>query len=539
LADLFSLGSLLYAMATGGAPFHAADSMGVLRRVSDDPARPVREVNPDVPDWLAAIIDKLHAKDPAKRFQSAAAVAELLANHLAHLQQPALAPLPDRASPAPPPRGRRRRSPRAWLAAAAALVFVLGGLAVTEATGVTNVRAAVIRIFTPDGTLVVEVDDRDVKVTIEGDGGLVITGAGPQEVRLKPGAYRVHATKDGKPARVDRELVTISRGGKQLVKVTLEPAAGAAAAGQDGAGLVRTLTGHTGPVWSVAFTPSREHVLSASDDSSVRVWDAASGKELQRFEGHRGVVRAVEVDPKGLWAISVSGNRAHTEAGDWKVCMWEIASAKELHQLSGHGPAMTCVAVSRDGRQALFGNYDGTVWLYDVSNWRELRRFKTHLGLSSVAFTSDGKDVLTAAFEGEHQSQMSLWSLDTGRAKKTFEGHSDGIGRAIFTPDDKQVLSAGFDCTVRVWDAAKAVELGRMRGHTGNVPALAISADGRWAVSGAYDKTVRLWDLQKRSERRVFEGHSSGVQSVAISGDGRFAVSGSFDGTVRLWRLPP
>ena len=81
-----------------------------------------------------------------------------------------------------------------WAVAAAVLVATLAVLGTTEATGVTNVRATVIRIFTPDGTLVVETDDPGVKVTIEGDGDLVITRAGSQEVRLKAGSYRVRAT---------------------------------------------------------------------------------------------------------------------------------------------------------------------------------------------------------------------------------------------------------------------------------------------------------------------------------------------------------
>src|SRR5207302_8916255 len=101
------------------------------------------------------------------------------------------------------------------------LLCAVAGLGLTEAAGVTNLRATVIRIFTPDGTLVVETDDPGVKVTIEGDGGLVITGAGPQEVRLKAGSYRVLAAKDVKALK--EELVSISRGGKQVVKVSVVP----------------------------------------------------------------------------------------------------------------------------------------------------------------------------------------------------------------------------------------------------------------------------------------------------------------------------
>ena len=92
--DLFSLGSVLYAMCTGRPPFRAGTSMAVLKRVCEETPTPIREINPEIPDWLVAVIDKLHAKDPAERFQSAAEVAELLGRHLAHVQQPSVVPLP-------------------------------------------------------------------------------------------------------------------------------------------------------------------------------------------------------------------------------------------------------------------------------------------------------------------------------------------------------------------------------------------------------------------------------------------------------------
>src|SRR5436190_10576395 len=92
--DLFSLGSVLYAMCTGRTPFRASGSMAVLKRVCEETPTPIRETNPEIPDWLVAIIDKLHAKDPGQRYQSAAEVAELLARHLAHVQHPSVASAP-------------------------------------------------------------------------------------------------------------------------------------------------------------------------------------------------------------------------------------------------------------------------------------------------------------------------------------------------------------------------------------------------------------------------------------------------------------
>jgi serine/threonine-protein kinase len=93
-SDLFSLGSVLYAMCTGRPPFRAESSYGILRRITDTEPRPIREINPEPPDWLVAVIAKLHAKNRADRFPSAEALATSLEQCLAHVQQPAITPLP-------------------------------------------------------------------------------------------------------------------------------------------------------------------------------------------------------------------------------------------------------------------------------------------------------------------------------------------------------------------------------------------------------------------------------------------------------------
>ena len=94
-SDLFSLGSVLYTMATGRPPFRAESTYGILRRITDSFPRPVLEVSPHIPAWLSAIIDKLLAKEPAQRFATAAEVASLLEQCVAHIQQPTVVALPD------------------------------------------------------------------------------------------------------------------------------------------------------------------------------------------------------------------------------------------------------------------------------------------------------------------------------------------------------------------------------------------------------------------------------------------------------------
>jgi hypothetical protein len=275
-SDLFSLGSVLYAMCTGRPPFRGDSGISVLKRVCDDTPRPIRETNADIPEWLEAIVARLHAKDPAERYQTAAEVAELLKEHLAHLQHPSVVPLPAAIqSPSPSGRGARgegrfRGGRRLWATAAAVLLCIAAGLGLTEATGATQLTATVIRIFTPSGTLVVETDDPAVKVTIEGDGGLVITGAGPQEVRLRPGSYKVRATKDGNSVR-EEELITISRGDRRVVKVSHEAAsAPARPTPAKPADQPFVLMGGKG-VAERKFDTLAEAVQAASDGDSIEV----------------------------------------------------------------------------------------------------------------------------------------------------------------------------------------------------------------------------------------------------------------------------
>jgi serine/threonine protein kinase len=99
-ADLFSLGSVLYAMCTGVPPFRGASAVAVLRQVSDQEPTPIRALNPDVPAWLETLVERLMAKAPGDRFQSAAEVAELLEGYLAHLRQPMTFPAPELPSTA-------------------------------------------------------------------------------------------------------------------------------------------------------------------------------------------------------------------------------------------------------------------------------------------------------------------------------------------------------------------------------------------------------------------------------------------------------
>jgi hypothetical protein len=289
---------------------------------------------------------------------------------------------------------------------------------------------------------------------------------------------------------------------------------------------VRTFTGHSTFVESIAFSPDGRSALSGDQFGHLELWDVATGKELRTFSGDGGYGRAVAFSPDGRTALSGSDDNT--------LKLWDVATGKEIGAFAGHSSDVASVAFSPDGRTALSGSDDKTIKLWDIATGKEIGVFAGHSSaVTSVAFSVDGRTALS----GSRDNTLKLWDIATGKEILTFIGHADAVWSVAFSPHGRTALSGSDDNTLKLWDVATGKEILTFIGQTHSVRAVAFSPDGHRALSGGYDNTLKLWDVATGKEIRVFTGHTGPVTSVAFSPDGRAVLSGSHDKTLKLWDL--
>jgi WD40 repeat protein/serine/threonine protein kinase len=299
---------------------------------------------------------------------------------------------------------------------------------------------------------------------------------------------------------------------------------------------------HESPVLSVAFSPDSKHLASGTQSGSVRIWDAKTGQELQKWTAHEDAAQSV--------AFSPDGRLLATGSWDGKVKVWEMKNVLEgevnepWRQLD-HIPRVWTVTFSRDGERLAAAAGRSIVSKGEVRVWKlnspgEVLTLSSSDRVTGLQFSPDGRWLAIAGVES-----VEMWDAQTGKQLLTFPGHEKNNQAVAFSPNGRRLAAvAGMmnvypDREVKVWDTRSGKSIFSLPGHVGGIRCVAYSPNGHRLVSAGVDQTVKLWDAETGREMLTLRGHLDNVFSVAFSPDGYQIASASLDNTVRIWDATP
>lgn len=287
---------------------------------------------------------------------------------------------------------------------------------------------------------------------------------------------------------------------------------------------IATLTGHSGWVLAIQFSPDGRILASAGDDNTIRLWDVAARRQIGRaFTAGTGPVLTLAVSPDGK-TLATGGT-------DNAVRLWDVASHRQVAALKAHAEVVGSVAFSPNGRMLANSNGDGSVRLWNLATRRQVATLRGHPGHSGsveVAFSPDSRILVTAA------KTVQFWDTATHRKLGgPLIGHTEQVNALEFSPDGKTLASAGE--TVRLWDTARRRKIAALpTGEDTVITSVSFTSDGSLLASGDGDGAARLWDTSGRYQIGATLT-STHVGTLDFSPDGRMLATAGYSPTIRLW----
>jgi WD40 repeat protein/tRNA A-37 threonylcarbamoyl transferase component Bud32 len=490
--DVYALGTVLYELLTGRPPFRAAREWDTIVQVArEDPVSP-RRLQPTIPLDLETICLKCLQKDPARRYPSAEALAADLGHFLAG--KPILAR----------PIGRLERfvkwARRRPTAAALLGVSCLALLALIVLGLIYNTQLR--RALTKAEDNAEESRQRLVRLHVAQGAHSLEEGDWFDALLWFTEALRLD---QGDPAREEMHRLRIAAVLRQCPRLL-------------------QVWSHEGPVRDADFSPDGRHVLTASEDRTARMWDAATGQPRGAILKHDDAVLCGAFSPDGL--------RVVTASKDGTARLWDAATGQPLTAPLRHAGPVVCASFSRDGKSALTASEDGTARLWEAATGKPLAQpIKHAAALHFAGFSLDGRKVVTASEDGTAR----VWDALTGAPLTEPLKHDGPVLHAAFHPDGSRVVTASAEGTGRMWDAVSGKPLSVPLKHRGAVVWVAFSPDGKRLVTASDDLSACVWDVQTARLLAPPLKHGGGLTGAVFSPDSRCVVTASNDNTARVW----
>lgn len=313
--------------------------------------------------------------------------------------------------------------------------------------------------------------------------------------------------------------------------------------------LLRVLEGHSGDVFSIAFSPDGRWLASGDNDRTVRVWEVSTGegRRVWREEELSGAVRVWKVcfSPDGRCLAVASGTDSAPNHGVvrlWRGVGWQDSQIVARYE----DDQAFSIALSPDGRWLACGLLGQTIRVYEVATGRESQVLTGHTDwVHDVCFSPDG----TRLASSSQDSTVRVWEVATGQTLWELTGHDDQVNSLAFAPTGEQLASVSSDCTVRLWDLRTGQQTWTSAAATGSANAVVWSPDGSLIIArfggNRAANAVRFWHpasgevIHELPQRAAQDDHWWVSRALAISPDGRLLVTYAPDSlqTLHIWDI--